>query len=82
MLAVDELILQPQDVVLVIWIPRVVEKIENGDLHHRLVEVGRLVLDHLDRYNLLRLHVLTFDHLPERALAQNIQDQVSASGSA
>ena len=42
-----------------------------------LIEVGRLVLDHLDGDHLLRLEILAFDHLSKRALAQHVENEVS-----
>lgn len=51
-------------------------QVKNRDFHHTLVEVRCPVLDDLDRDNLLRLQILTLDDLPERALAQHVQNQV------
>jgi len=71
---VDEGVLEPEHVVLVVLVPLVVDQFEYCDLHHRLLEVGRLVLDHLDGYDLVRDQVLALDHLAERSLAQHVED--------
>lgn len=49
-------------------------KFEDGDLHHALIEVSRLVLHHFHRHDLMRLHVLAFDHLSKRSLAEDVQN--------
>ena len=51
-------------------------QLEDGDLHHALLEVRRLVLDDLYRDDLVRLHVLALDDLAERALAEYVEDKV------
>lgn len=53
---------------------------EYGHLHHTLIEIGRFILDHLDRNNFMCFHILTLDHLAKCPLAQNIKDQVSDRG--
>jgi hypothetical protein len=53
------------------------DQIQNRHLHHALVEVCCAVLDDLDGDNFLGFHVLAFHDLAERALAENIQDQIS-----
>lgn len=53
-------------------------KFEDGDFHHTLIEVSRLVLHDLHRHHLVGLHILTFDDLAERSLAENVQDEVPA----
>ena len=50
---------------------------ENRDFHHTLLEIRRLVLDHLDGDNLVRFHVLTLDDLAEGTLSQHIENQIS-----
>ncbi len=55
-------------------------QIENRYFHHALVEVRCPVLDNLDGDNLLRLQVLAFDHLPERALTEDVKDEVTVPG--
>ena len=52
-------------------------QIQDRDFHHTLVEIGRAVLDHLDRDNLLRLHVLALYHLAEGTLAKDVEDQIA-----
>jgi hypothetical protein len=49
---------------------------QDGDFHLTLVQVCRLVLDHLDSEQLVRSHVLTLDDLPKSTLTKNIQDQI------
>lgn len=51
-------------------------QLEDRDLHHRLLEVRRLVLNDLDRDHLVRPHVLTLDDLAKRALPEHVEDQV------
>ena len=51
-------------------------ELEDGHFHHALVEVRRLVLHDLHRDDLVRLHILTLDHLTERALTQDVQNEV------
>ena len=77
MLFVNESILQPQDVMVVVLVHPSIEQVQHRDLHHTLVEVGCLVLHNLDRNHLLCLQVLALDDLTEGALTKNIQDQVS-----
>ncbi len=52
-------------------------QIQDGHLHHTLIEVCCPVFDHLDGDNLLRLQILTFHDLTECALAENIKDQIA-----
>ena len=52
-------------------------QLENCHLHHTLVEVRWLVLDHLHSHNVMSFHVLTFHHLAECALAKDVENQVS-----
>lgn len=52
-------------------------QVQNRDLHHTLIEVCSTVLHHLDRNDLLRLEVLTFDDLAKGTLTQNIEDEVA-----
>lgn len=47
------------------------------DLHHTLIKVRRFVLDNLDGNDLVGLHVLALDYLPERSLTENIQYKVT-----
>jgi hypothetical protein len=57
---------------------------QDGDFHHTLIEISRLVFDHFDGHDLVRLHVLTLDHLAKGPLPQNVQNEVptkSISGS-
>ena len=51
-------------------------QLKNCHLHHTLIEVSRLVLDHFDSHDLMGFHVLTFHHLTECSLTQYVQDQV------
>jgi hypothetical protein len=92
MLPVYKRVLQPQQVVVVVLIHRLIElnicqqvgessrvsyEIQNGHLHHTLIEVRRPVLDDLDRDNLLGPEILALDHLSKRSLAQNVQNEVA-----
>lgn len=52
-------------------------QVQNRDLHHTLVEVGRAIFDNLDGNNFLGLEVLTFDNLAKGTLAQNVENKVS-----
>lgn len=52
-------------------------QVKNRNFHHTLVEIGSPVLDDLDSHDLLRLQILTFDYLSERALAQDVQNQIA-----
>lgn len=49
---------------------------QDGDFHLTLIEISRLVLDHLDRKELVRSHILTLDNLSKSTLTENIQDQI------
>ena len=53
------------------------DQFQDGNFHHALVEISGLVFNNLDRDYLMRLHVLTFDDLPESALTEYVEDQVS-----
>lgn len=77
MSVVDELIFEPQQVVLVRVVPCVVEQVKDGDLHHGLVVVGGLVLDDLDGNDFVRLHVLALDDLSKGTLTEKVEDEVS-----
>jgi hypothetical protein len=55
-------------------------QLENGDLHHALVKVRRLVFDDLDRDNLVGLDILALDDLAKGALPQDIENEVFAKG--
>jgi hypothetical protein len=57
---------------------RAPHELQNCDLHHALLKVRRLVLDYLDRDNLVCLHVLTLDDLTERSLTQDVENEVPA----
>ena len=51
-------------------------KFEDGDFHHTLIEVSRLVLHDLHRHHLMGFHVLAFDNLSERPWTENIKNQI------
>lgn len=51
---------------------------KNSNFHHALVEISRLILDHFDRDDFMRLHVLTFDDLAERSLPEDVENEVPA----
>ena len=57
---------------------RTTNHLQNGHLHHTLVEVSGLIFHDFYRHNLVSLHVLTFDDLTERALTKNIQYEIPA----
>ena len=52
-------------------------QIQDGDLHHTLVEVGGTIFDDFDRNYLLRLEVLAFDDLPECSLTKDVENQIA-----
>ena len=54
-------------------------QLEDGDLHHALVEVRGLVFDDFDGNDVVRFEVLTLDDLAKGALAEHIQYQVPAT---
>lgn len=54
-------------------------QVENGHLHHALIEVCRSILDNLHRDNLLCLQVLAFHNLTERPLTQNVENEITIS---
>ena len=54
-------------------------KLEDGNLHHRLVEVRGLVFDDLDGDDFVRLHVLALDDLTKGPLTQNVKNEVSVT---
>lgn len=62
---------------VVVLIHPAIKQIKHRHLHHALVEIRSLVLDHLHSNHLLRLQVLTLDDLAEGALAEYIENQVS-----
>jgi hypothetical protein len=41
-----------------------------------LVKVCRFVFDNFDGHDFMGLHILTFDHLSEGALAENIENEI------
>lgn len=55
-------------------------QIEDGHLHHTLVKVGCSIFDHFYSHNLLSLQILAFYDLTERALAEDIENEVSIPG--
>ena len=77
MLPVNESVLQPQNVVVIVLVHASIEQIQNRYLHHALIEVGRFVLDHFDSDDLLCFQILAFDYLPERALTEDVEDEVA-----
>ena len=52
---------------------------QDGYFHLTLVQVRRFVLDHLDRKELMRPHILTFDNLSKSTLTKDIQDQIPSN---
>ena len=52
-------------------------QLEDSNFHGTLIEIRRLVLDHLDSNNLVRPDVLAFRDLPERSLSEDIENEVS-----
>ena len=62
---------------IVVLIHPPIQQVQNGDLHHRLVEVSSLILDDFDSDDFLRFEILAFDDLSESALAQDIEDKVA-----
>ena len=76
MLSVDECILQPQKMMVIILVQFLIEQVKDRNLHHALIEIGGSILDNLDRDHLLRLQILAFDYLAEGSLAKNIEYEV------
>jgi hypothetical protein len=56
---------------------RVAYQVQDRDLHHALVEIRRPVLNNLDGDHLLRLQVLALDDLTERALPEDIENEIA-----
>jgi len=52
---------------------------KNGYFHLTLIQVRRFVLDHLDRKELMRPHILTFDNLSKSTLTKDIQNQIPSN---
>ena len=75
---VNEGILQSQNMVPIVHIVTLVQKLEDRYLHHTLVKVGGFVFDHFDSHDRIRLQVLALDDLTKRSLTQDIQNQVSS----
>ena len=61
---------------LIVGITVLVQHLEDCDLHHTLIEVRGFIFDYFHRDDLVGLHVLALYNLPERALAQNIENEV------
>ena len=76
-LAMDEGIFEAEDVMIVVLVHATIEQIQDRNFHHTLIEVGGLVLHHLDRNDFLCPEILAFDHLTESTLTKNIEDQVA-----
>ena len=55
-------------------------QIEDGHLHHTLIEVGSSVFDNFDSHNFLCSEILTFDDLSEGTLTENVENKVSVPG--
>ena len=55
---------------------KIAHQIQNGDLHHALVEIGSAVFDHLHSHDLLRLEILALDYLAKCTLAEDVKNQV------
>ena len=47
---------------------RSINHLQNGDLHHTLIEIGWLIFYHFDGQDLIRLGVLALDNLSKRSL--------------
>lgn len=52
-------------------------QVQDGHFHHTLVEVRCSVLDNLNGYHFLCLHVLALDNLPESALSKHIENKIA-----
>ena len=74
---VNKRIAEAKNVVLVVGIVILVEHFQYCDLHHTLVEISRLIFDHLDGNNLIRPDILAFYDLAKGALAKNIENEIS-----
>ena len=72
----NEGILKPQKMMIVIFVQFTVQQIEYRNLHHTLVEIGSPILDNFDCHDLLGLQVLTFYNLTESALPKDVEYKV------
>ena len=61
----------------IVMIRSLTYELQDGNLHHTLIEVRRLVLDDFHRNNIMRPHVLAFHNLTECPLSEDIQNQIS-----
>ena len=52
-------------------------QIQDGDLHHTLIEISGTILDDFDRDYFLRFEVLAFDDLPECSLTKDVKNQIT-----
>ena len=75
----DKCVTEPKYIVPVIRIPVLVQGLKDSDLHHTLIEVGRLVFDDFHSHNLMGRHVLALDDLAKGALTQHIENEVAMS---
>jgi hypothetical protein len=77
MLPMNERVLQSQKMMIVVAIHLLVQQVQDRNFHHRLIEVGCTILDHLDGDDFLGAQVLALNYLPEGTLAENIEDEVA-----
>lgn len=52
-------------------------QVQDGHLHHALVEIRRPVLDDLDGNHLLRFQILALDDLAKSTLSKHVQYEIS-----
>ena len=57
-------------------------QIQDGNLHHTLIEVGSLIFDDFNGYNLLCFQVLALDNLSKSSLAKDVKDEITIPGRA
>ena len=77
-----EVIEHAHDVVLIALVALGVEHVEDADLHVRLMEVCRVILDHLHSRLSASALLPTTHHLPERSAAQSVPNLELAASSA
>lgn len=78
MVLVHKPVLEPQEVVLIVLVHLVIQVVQDRNLHHALLQIGRLAFDDLDCNDLLRHHVLALCDLAKRAVAQNVKHEIAA----
>lgn len=55
-------------------------QIQDGNLHHTLIEVGSLILDDFNGNNLLCFQVLALDNLSKGSLTKDVKNEITIPG--